>query len=644
MPWQVEWGLAAIKSYVNPNDPGEPASEQGTNPETTQMYQKGAAFQQWINDKLPENQKLNDANPIKMGIAGGIGSLIPLLATGGVGMAASGAGSAYEESKQAGATPEKASAQATKMGAVWGVLGVADVGMFLKPIQRSAPGVIPWITAKAAQAVRSGLTFAGTNELGDWLSSEIGQASDIPLQYKPTVQRIVVNALTGAMAGAVAPTSLKAKESAKPAEGVQEGSTEQAPPSEPPGGSASAAKFTPSYHFDTDSYGIKNDKGEFVKTGYGSEEEAAHAASEMAKPVAEEKQPIAPEVVERYKQTISDEAQKQGFALTPEQLDQAARVMAESHAKPVEKSQTTTEIKQPEKPSETPNLQEKPQTPVEVAPRALPPTVLPKLPRELAGAKSGFRTKAGENTVPQFSSDVDKALYIVREKSSGKSASHDKYVDFLKNKVGMTDAEIQKGSEDVLAAVKNNAEGKKGKVSIPHVYAADKDTETTVPQKRTVTPFKNPNVIQLAAELGGIKDEGGELKSMDAHKVFVPGRGRLVRDTGVSLDRLGEALQDRGYVKERPTKSEVIELLREGINGNHTHAEEDRGAIEERDVKANKSAYHEDLERHAGEMGIDTTGMKPEEIHAELEKQLREAADEHNFLDEIDDEDRKSVV
>ncbi|CAM6004615.1 unnamed protein product, partial [Sphagnum balticum] len=127
------------------------------------------------------------------------------------------------------------------------------------------------------------------------------------------------------------------------------------------------------------------------------------------------------------------------------------------------------------------------QAPAEVAPRPIPVETFPKLPKELAGAKSGYKT-----ATPQFASDVDKALYIVREKSSGKSKSHDKYIDYLKNTVGLSDGEIRKGSEDVLNAVKQSAEGKSGKVDVPNVQGAE-PVNTSVAGRGTETEGAGAN-------------------------------------------------------------------------------------------------------------------------------------------------------
>jgi hypothetical protein len=169
---------------------------------------------------------------------------------------------------------------------------------------------------------------------------------------------------------------------------------------------------------------------------------------------------------------------------------------------------------------------------------------------------------------------------------------------------GLTDEQIRTGSEDVLAAVKQHAEGKVGSVDIPKVFNNGQEA-FIVKQKRTITPFKNPNAIQLAAELGGLKD-GADLKAMDAHKVFVPGRGRLVRENGMELDAFGQKLADRkfnGYHDENvPDANEVKEIIRNAINGKHIYAEENRAEMERTADKKQQLAYENDIQRiyHAG--------------------------------------------
>ena len=345
---------------------------------------------------------------------------------------------------------------------------------------------------------------------------------------------------------------------------------------------------------------------------------------------------IPDEVVNRYKKTVSDELANRGITgLSDDIIKETARVMAESH-EPVNaaKPRTSAEVdgKTPKVNPQKPTLQKKPQTPIEVAPRAVP-VPEPKLPAELS--KSAPRWSGGKEVA--FESDIDRALYVVGGK--GKSAGHEKFMSFL-DKAGLTKQQIAQGALDVREAIKQNAKAKTETINVPKVFHSDKPIEITVPNKRTVSPYKNPNVIQLAAEMGGLKPHG-DLTAMGAEDKFVPGRGRLIRDTGRSLHELGRELATREYTgfnaEHPPSDNEVLELIRRGLDKDHVYSEKNRSSMELKDEKAALDEYHEDLERHAGEMGIDTTGMKPEEIHAELEKHLREAADEHNALDIIDE-------
>jgi len=260
------------------------------------------------------------------------------------------------------------------------------------------------------------------------------------------------------------------------------------------------------------------------------------------------------------------------------------------------------------------------------------PESFPELPKALKGAKS-----------PQFASDVDKALYIVREKSSGKSKSHDKYIDYLKNTVGLSDGEIRKGSEDVLSAVKANAEGKTGNVDIPTTFkrtgaeitpedaAANKKMQERINSSEAAKNKKMgepKNILQSIAQAGGMRDESGYLKNRDMRGIMT-NRGRLYQKKGMSYDEALEHARDWITDKEYDTKNP--ETL--------TH-DDLFDALEKEHIgkKGNALDYEDDLERHAGEMGIDTTGLEPEEIRDELERRTKEAALEKNFVEELDGE------
>lgn len=342
--------------------------------------------------------------------------------------------------------------------------------------------------------------------------------------------------------------------------------------------------------------------------------------------------------IDRYKGTVQTALQNAGVTNVDDSVVQeiarmkAEQINPEGAVKPRPLADVETG-----KPKEVVPPKPVEQTPIEVAPRAVP-VAEPKLPNELS--KSAPRWAGGKEV--SFESDIDKALYIVGGK--GKSPAHDKFVSFLTDKVGLTKQQIAQGALDVRESIKQNAREKTNVINVPKVFNGDKQIEITVPKKRTLDPMKEPmNALQLATSLGGIRDDTGDLRAMDAHKHFGYG-GRLIRDDAkMDVDDFGKVLADRKYNgfndENRPSTRETEEVIRDGLNGKHIYSEFDRDKLEAKNAKAQKDAYHEDLERHAGEMGIDTTGMKSEEIHAELEKQLREAADEHNALDHLGDEE-----
>lgn len=311
-------------------------TELGQKPEDLPAYSVGNQIKGWIDKNFPAPEGFEQKHPIASGVVSGLASLPPIVATGGIGMGLTATASSYDESNQKNVDPQKAISLARNTGIVWGALGMADVGVLMKPVERAAPGFAPWLVAKGMQALRSGATFTGVNEFGDWLSKEISSASDVPAQYKPTLQRIVTNALVGVAAGPMAPTGVKgeAKAPSIAPEATSTAAEAQSKGPEAPSRTPNAG-LAPAYHFDSDSYGLKNSKGDFVQTGFPDEAAAAKSAETQTASAAEKTQQppsrVAPDVIDRYKKTISDHAEKIGISLTPEQLENAARVTAEQH-------------------------------------------------------------------------------------------------------------------------------------------------------------------------------------------------------------------------------------------------------------------------------------------------------------------------
>ncbi|WP_341893728.1 hypothetical protein [Ferrovibrio terrae] len=73
------------------------------------------------------------------------------------------------------------------------------------------------------------------------------------------------------------------------------------------------------------------------------------------------------------------------------------------------------------------------------------------------------------------------------------------------------------------------------------------------------------DAVEFIAASGGLRDPGGELRAMDAHRTIVPRLGNLIRKAGQEPDMMREAMVEAGYLSEGSTSSDLFELLRKGI-------------------------------------------------------------------------------
>lgn len=60
-----------------------------------------------------------------------------------------------------------------------------------------------------------------------------------------------------------------------------------------------------------------------------------------------------------------------------------------------------------------------------------------------------------------------------------------------------------------------------------------------------------PSLVEFLRERGGMQDEDGELKAMDAHKVSPGSKTPLVSKTGMPMDKAAELAHEAGYLPER---------------------------------------------------------------------------------------------
>lgn len=259
-----------------------------------------------------------------------------------------------------------------------------------------------------------------------------------------------------------------------------------------------------------------------------------------------------------------------------------------------------------------------------------------KLPLSLARAAPRYGTSQ-----ISFDSDIDRALYIVRPESKNVSASHDDYMNFLRQ-AGLTDQQIRDGSVQVSTAIKSAARGaeKGDNLTVSKTFNPDK-TRGNVSQQ-AVNDYidrylsnkgisnleaRGPSMLQFLAKNGGLRpDEGGELAAMNAEKWIgltkqLPGTNGLIKENGMSLDDAGQLLHQHGYFPEnagRPAVNDVIEAISNELHGNNRFSER----FESHELIAQQAAL-EQLDQAVNEAGLDTKGMSRSDLISALEKNAR---------------------
>lgn len=127
-------------------------------------------------------------------------------------------------------------------------------------------------------------------------------------------------------------------------------------------------------------------------------------------------------------------------------------------------------------------------------------------------------------------------------------------------------------------------------------------------KKREAAP---QDIVQFLAAKGGIKDYRGELGSLDLRKAFVPGIGRLVRETGMTLDMAREAAEEAGYIGQAgdyqtTTVADLLDAIDRNRRGERVYSRADAGRAEARQAVApdnRQIAVQEEVEAILNDVG-----------------------------------------
>lgn len=137
------------------------------------------------------------------------------------------------------------------------------------------------------------------------------------------------------------------------------------------------------------------------------------------------------------------------------------------------------------------------------------------------------------------------------------------------------------------------------------------------------------SLTEFLASKGGLRDEGGDLRAMDADKAHTdlktgkakPFINKLLNDGGLSLDDAARQAQEAGYFPEkgdsRPTIEELKAKISDDLGGNKQYSDKDHEALNNH-IESLK--YNAESDRISHETGIYPEGKTHDQFWGEVEQ------------------------
>jgi hypothetical protein len=143
------------------------------------------------------------------------------------------------------------------------------------------------------------------------------------------------------------------------------------------------------------------------------------------------------------------------------------------------------------------------------------------------------------------------------------------------------------------------------------------------------------SLIQWIRSAGGMKDPGGDVRSMAGDARSRPG---LVSNSGMSPDDMALSAWEQGYLggkgrTDRPTINELLDAINEDLRGNRQYSDRDQVAVTERTAT---EKFNAETERLADELGLDARTATRGEIQERWNERLSQEEQAARYA-EIDD-------
>jgi hypothetical protein len=75
------------------------------------------------------------------------------------------------------------------------------------------------------------------------------------------------------------------------------------------------------------------------------------------------------------------------------------------------------------------------------------------------------------------------------------------------------------------------------------------------------------SLLEFIGSRGGVQEQGGDLRAIGADTHFVPGQGRIVRKSGMTLDYAREAAEEAGYLRPNSTIADFLDAVADEVAG-----------------------------------------------------------------------------
>ncbi len=111
----------------------------------------------------------------------------------------------------------------------------------------------------------------------------------------------------------------------------------------------------------------------------------------------------------------------------------------------------------------------------------------------------------------------------------------------------------------------------------------------------------------------GVKDDRGDLKSMDVDAARQPGKKNIIRKDGQGLDRVREGAVEAGYLPEGATIADLLDKIDQELRGTPVYSQQ----VQNPQGQETRLALDE-LKQHLDQVGLDYNQLSNEQIRREL--------------------------